>query len=511
EEEIEKIYSRRVEMPSGGSLIIDQTEALVAIDVNSGRFRKHSNAETTATKMNLEAAKEVARQLRLRDMGGLIVIDFIDMREPKNRRAVERALRDAIKADRAKTKVLRISALGIVEMTRQRLKPSLKQSIYRRCEHCEGMGLIKSEESLSLLVMRDLQRAAVRDDVVKVEVRMPPRAANHLTNYHRHQIAELEGRTDKTILIVGDEELSGQDVKITCTNSRGAQVNYLSPEKGKDQDEKTPPKTVAIDEYRKEHPEKKPARAPVEAAEQPEETEEKAGKKKRRRGRRKSKAEPAPEPAPEAADGEVEEMVEAVHQARAQETPDESAQSAQAKETPAEDIQPEQPEQPEQPKKKRRRRRRRRKKTTAEQPAPEQQTAPEAQPEPAPQQPTAPRPAKEESPQPAPAPAAGGWRPKLRVKTPLVQAKKPALTVRAGNQQPAGRHDRQPTPTRTELPASQAQGDGGNGQPAPSMPERQPQAQADQDHQKPRSKQRRRPRQSKPAPAERTPERSDQE
>ncbi len=232
ETEIERIYSRRVELKSGGSLIIDQTEALVAIDVNSGRFRQHSDAETTATKLNLEAAREVARQLRLRDMGGVIVIDFIDMREAKNRRSVEKALRDAIKNDRAKTKILRISALGIVEMTRQRVRPSLKQSIYARCPHCDGMGLIKSEESQALLVMRDLQRVIHHPKIARVEAFLTLSAATHLTNYHRHQIASLEQKTGKRIIISIDDNLGGHEVRFECTDSRGASVHWDPKSKG---------------------------------------------------------------------------------------------------------------------------------------------------------------------------------------------------------------------------------------------------------------------------------------
>ena len=228
ESEIEKIYSRRVELKSGGSLVIDQTEALVAIDVNSGRFRKHSDAETTAMKMNLEAAGEIGRQLSLRDLGGVIIIDFIDMREEKNRRAVERAFRAATKGDRAKTKVLHISTLGMVEMTRQRLGPSLKSNIYRTCQACDGMGLIKSEESQALMVMRTLQLVCANDEVDKVEVRVTPSVAHHLTNYQRRQIARLEADADKTIIVQADPELQGDDVSITCTNARGSRVEGLS-------------------------------------------------------------------------------------------------------------------------------------------------------------------------------------------------------------------------------------------------------------------------------------------
>ncbi len=225
EEEIERMYSRRVELKSGGSLVIDQTEALVAIDVNSGRFRKHSDAETTATKMNLEAAGEITRQLRLRDLGGVIVIDFIDMRDEKNRRKVEKALRDAVRKDRAKTKVLRMSSFGIVEMTRQRVRPSLKDSIYDRCSACDGTGLIKSAESQAMFVLRQLQRAISNEQVSTVTVTVTPAAAHQLSNHHRAQIAKLEADAGRSIVIKADPDLSGDEINLTCTNNRGSKVS----------------------------------------------------------------------------------------------------------------------------------------------------------------------------------------------------------------------------------------------------------------------------------------------
>ncbi len=139
EEEIAKIHQKRLDLPEGGSIIIEQTEALVAIDVNSGNFRADNNAEETAYQMNLRAAKEIARQLRLRDLGGVIVNDFIDMRGETHRRNVENALRDAMRRDRARTKILRISQFGIIEMTRQRIRPSLKRSIFAACVRRPGL------------------------------------------------------------------------------------------------------------------------------------------------------------------------------------------------------------------------------------------------------------------------------------------------------------------------------------------------------------------------------------
>lgn len=287
EQEIEKIYGRRVALQSGGSLAIDQTEALVAIDVNSGKFREHNDAETTALKINQEAAGEIARQLRLRDLGGVIIIDFIDMRDAKHRRDVEKTLKEAMKIDRAKTKVLRISTLGIVEMTRQRIRPSLKDSIYRRCGYCNGMGLLKSEESQSLLVMRSLQRATSNNAVAKIEVSATPSVAHYLANYHRTQISELERRTGKTVIIHSNSDLPGDELNIRCLNERGREVAWEGGDLGEKAQQVI--ETVNLDEI--EDKQAIPGEAPGENQAGPKKTEEQEAaspneKKPRRRGRR---------------------------------------------------------------------------------------------------------------------------------------------------------------------------------------------------------------------------------
>jgi len=300
EEEIEKIHLRHVPLPAGGSLVIDQTEALVAIDVNSGRFRQHADAETTALKINCQAAREIVRQLRLRDLGGVIVIDFIDMREERNRRAVEKTLRDAIRNDRAKTKLLKMSAFGIVELTRQRLGPSLKQSAFEHCPHCNGTGLVKSQESLSLQVMRDLQRACANERVAHVEAVVGPNVAHHLNNYQRRQITRLEAETGKTIVIRADPDLGAADGHIRCTNSRGSAVTWEHPAPDRPHDR--PLSTVNIEDLPPPAP-RRPAQAPppaeaappveppaeerqAPAAEGEQPTEVKPARKKTRRGRR---------------------------------------------------------------------------------------------------------------------------------------------------------------------------------------------------------------------------------
>ena len=156
DEEIAQINQRKVPLRGGGSLVIDQTEALVAIDVNSGNFRTDGAAEETAFQLNMIAAKEIARQLRLRDLGGVIVNDFIDMRKERHRRGVERTLRDAVKRDRARTKILRTSPFGLIEMTRQRIRPSLKRSVYKDCPSLQRRGLVKTAESMAIEVVRKL-------------------------------------------------------------------------------------------------------------------------------------------------------------------------------------------------------------------------------------------------------------------------------------------------------------------------------------------------------------------
>jgi ribonuclease E len=203
EDEIARIQQRKVPLPNGGSIVIEQTEALVAIDVNSGNFRADNNAEETAYRMNLLAAKEIARQLRLRDLGGVIVNDFIDMRDDKHRRDVERAMREAVRRDRARTKILRISQFGLIEMTRQRIRPSLKRSVYQDCPYCRGMAQVKTVESMSIEVMRMLQLNAHRPGVARIEVRVAQEVASYLLNKKRREIARLEEEGDIQVSVTG--------------------------------------------------------------------------------------------------------------------------------------------------------------------------------------------------------------------------------------------------------------------------------------------------------------------
>ena len=221
ESEIQKIHSRHVPLPSGGSLVIDSTEALVAVDVNSGRFRSPTNAEETALRINLEAADEIARQLRLRDLGGVIICDFIDMRLDRNRRALEQALRKALRAHKEKARILRMSQFGIIEITRQRQRASIKGSIYEDCPHCRGTGQIKSVESMTLDAMRMLRLAVYRDDVHTVQLRVNPTVASHLLNRRRGALHNLETLTDKRIIILADESCGLDQAAFECKDARG--------------------------------------------------------------------------------------------------------------------------------------------------------------------------------------------------------------------------------------------------------------------------------------------------
>ena len=193
--------AREVPLPSGGALVIDSTEALVAIDVNSGKSRAARDAETNAYKTNLEAVDEIARQLRLRDLGGLVVLDLIDMRPMKNRKTVETQFRNNLKKDRARTRIGMISQFGLLEMTRQRMRPSLKSSIYNDCMHCAGRGYAMSPESVVLTVMRQLALAMYRDDVVRIELTISPDVAFHILNRKRSELVSLEEKHGKRVMV----------------------------------------------------------------------------------------------------------------------------------------------------------------------------------------------------------------------------------------------------------------------------------------------------------------------
>ncbi len=207
ESQIEVAYGREVSLPSGGSLVIDHTEALTSIDINSARATKGSDIEETALNTNLEAADEIARQLRLRDLGGLFVIDFIDMLSNKNQRTVENHLRDALKIDRARIQTSRISRFGLLEMSRQRMRPSLGDSTQLPCPRCKGQGSIRNVESVALSVLRILEEEAMKKGTEKVIAHLPIECATFLLNEKRHAIELIEARLKVGIIILPSKHL----------------------------------------------------------------------------------------------------------------------------------------------------------------------------------------------------------------------------------------------------------------------------------------------------------------
>lgn len=225
EDAIERVYSRVVPLPKGGSIVIDQTEALVAIDVNSGKFRHGRDAEESAHQLNVMAAKEIARQVRMRDLGGLILMDFVDMDKAENRRHVEKVLRDAFKDDRARSQMLHMSKFGIVEMTRQRVQPSLERTSYMDCPYCKGTGIVKNPESMALAVLRSLIVLAGRDPVATVEVTVHPQVAEYVQNSKRSSLARMEGDLHKRIRILAAPDFGIEQVAYRCTDDRGQEVH----------------------------------------------------------------------------------------------------------------------------------------------------------------------------------------------------------------------------------------------------------------------------------------------
>ncbi len=225
EAEIERINVRQVPLRCGGSLVIDSTEAMVTIDVNSGKFRSVDDAEESAFKINLEAAEEIARQLRLRDLGGLIVCDFIDMRLDRHNRAVERALRDALKKHKERARILRMSAFGLIEMTRQRQGPSINRNLYTDCPQCRGAGVVKLPDSVMLDVIRIIQLAAHHDHVRRVTVAVAPDVAYRLLNKKRAVLHQIESETGKTVVIRGELGFTSDQVEFICEDGRGQPVS----------------------------------------------------------------------------------------------------------------------------------------------------------------------------------------------------------------------------------------------------------------------------------------------
>ncbi len=300
------MFNPVVQLKSGGYIVIGVTEALVAIDVNSGRATKEGSIEDTAVKTNLEAADEVARQLRLRDLAGLIVIDFIDMDERKNNAAVEKRMKDKLKSDRARIQVGRISGFGLMEMSRQRLRPGMLESTTQPCAHCHGTGLIRSDDSLALTILRAIEEEGTRKRSREVLVKAPIAVANFLMNQKREHIAGIEARYGMSVRVEADPAITSPDFAIEKFKT----ATRVVPEPSQVPLGVNADLMASIDHEEIETPEREPepeivpvveiAQVPVAAeAEKPEEAsaedEGEGGRSRRRRRRRRRKTGDRPE------------------------------------------------------------------------------------------------------------------------------------------------------------------------------------------------------------------------
>src|ERR1700749_927260 len=258
ESQIESAYAHKVNLPSGGSIVIDYTEALVSIDINSARATRGGDIETTATNTNLEAADEIARQLRIRDIGGLIVIDFIDMESTKNQREGEDRLGDAVKRARPRIKIGRLSRFGLLEMSRQRLRPSLGESSHIVCPRCVGIGSIRSIESMALSILRLIGEELRKDRTVRVIAQVPVDVATYLINEKREWMRDLESKSDVELIIVPNLQMQTPEYTIKRLRDdevelpENKQVSYLMPtppevtEPGTARDKRPPAEAAAV-------------------------------------------------------------------------------------------------------------------------------------------------------------------------------------------------------------------------------------------------------------------------
>ena len=259
ESQIESAFAHSVTLPSGGSIVIDHTEALTAIDINSARATKGDDIESTALNTNLEAAEEIARQLRIRDLGGLIVIDFIDMAPHKHQREVESRLREVVKLDRARIQIGRISRFGLLEMSRQRLRPSLEESTQSVCSRCNGTGHVRSVESLALATLRLVGEEARKERTSRVVAQLPVEVSNYVLNEKRDWINKIQQSNNVDVVLVGDRNL--QTPNYTITRLRDDEVGQ--PEHAVSSYKLVEPKQATSDAYRKPTVQPKPEKAAV--------------------------------------------------------------------------------------------------------------------------------------------------------------------------------------------------------------------------------------------------------
>ena len=288
EGQLNSINSPEVQLRSGGSVVLHQTEALVAIDVNSGRATRERHIEETALRTNLEAAEEIARQLRLRDLAGLIVIDFIDMDENRNNHAVERRLKDSIRADRARIQVGRISHFGLLEMSRQRLRPSLTEISSKLCTHCAGTGLLRSIEWSALYTLRSIEEEAIKSKPGRITVCVNPDCALYILNHKRDALANIEERYDINVTVIADSDLGGETCMFQGEN--GERISPTARKSGDgDNDGKKHKRSRRRRRGRSEETQSENSPDSTKQADHPKdnESDEREGqRKRRRRGRR---------------------------------------------------------------------------------------------------------------------------------------------------------------------------------------------------------------------------------
>jgi ribonuclease E len=235
EKQIDALYNPVVQLRSGGYIVINPTEALVSIDVNSGRATRERNIEGTALKTNLEAAEEIGRQLRLRDLAGLVVIDFIDMEDGRNNAAVERRVKEAMKADRARLQIGRISPFGLLELSRQRLHPSLTEINFERCSHCAGIGLVRSVDSSAISILRMIEEDGIRQSGGEMILHVPTKVALYILNQKRSVLHEIERRYSLTVLLHSDDSLVPPDCKMERVRSGSGETRLRAPAVDSDQ------------------------------------------------------------------------------------------------------------------------------------------------------------------------------------------------------------------------------------------------------------------------------------
>jgi ribonuclease E len=315
EAQLDAIMSPVVQLKSGGTIVIHQTEALVAIDVNSGRATGDRHIEDTALKVNLEAAEEIARQLRLRDLAGLIVIDFIDMESAKHDALVEKRLKEALKNDRARIQVGRISHFGLLEMSRQRLRPSLTEHSFITCPHCKGLGIVRSPESAALQVLRAIEEEGAKRRAGEILVRAAPGVVLHILNRKRERLMNVERGCGMTVLLEPDETMLAADFRIERTRAPVPMAVAAEPAPALRMDYAAEPEAEAEAEAPADAAEVAPGVAAEEGS-----AEERGDRRRRRRRRRRGRRD-LPGEATTAAEGEDGE--EAAEQAAAEAAPPE--------------------------------------------------------------------------------------------------------------------------------------------------------------------------------------------